>query len=149
MKLPKELINGIIIFVGITAYFLIIEILGFSFIHYLRVFNILIVYYGVYRTLSSNVKEGKLGYLTNMLSAGATAIIGVFLSVIGLTTFIYIKGGDRYLDSLSELFLFGGKPGVAEYCFGILFEGIVSAVMVVFIAMQFWRNKVIIKNSLR
>jgi hypothetical protein len=146
MKLQKELLNGSIIFLGITAYFIIIELLGFSYLHYLRVLNILIVYYGVHRVLSSNVHEGKLGYVYNLRSAGITALIGVALSVIGLIGYIYIRGGNTYLDSLSELFLFGGNPSVIEYCIGILFEGIASAIVVIFIAMQLWVDKVTIKN---
>jgi len=140
MKLTKELKNGIIIFALISIYFFIIELLNLSYVHYLRVFNILIVYYGVHRTLTSNAAEGKSGFIQNLLSAGLTAFIGIIMSVIGLIVFIYAKGGDAYLDSLSELFLFGGKPSVAEYCFGILFEGIASAVIVVFISMLLWKN---------
>ena len=146
MKLQKELLNGFYIFLGITLYFILIEILGFSYLHYLRVLNILIVYYGVHRMLTSNVSEGKLGYVYNLRSAGVTALIGVALSVIGLVAYIYIRGGKTFLDSLSNLFIFGGKPGVVEYCVGILFEGLVSALVVVFIAMQLWINKVTIKN---
>lgn len=141
MKLPKEFLNGILIFIGIAIYFIITEILNLSYIHYLRVFNVIIVYYGVHRTLTANAVEGVNGFIPNLISAGLTALIGVFSSVIGLIIFIYSKGGDVYLNSLSELFLFGGKPHVAEYCFGILFEGIASAVMVVFISMLLWKSK--------
>lgn len=141
MKLPKELLNGIIITIGIGALFLVLEILGYSKIYYLRILNVLIVYYGVHRTIKSNMSEGKSSYVDNLISAGLTAFIGIFLSIISLVTFIYIKGGDSYLDSLSEGFLFGGKPSINEYCIGLLFEGIASAVIVVFIAMQLWRSK--------
>ena len=112
MKLPKELLNGIIITIGIGALFLVLEILGYSKIYYLRILNVLIVYYGVHRTIKSNMSEGKSSYVDNLISAGLTAFIGIFLSIISLVTFIYIKGGDSYLDSLSEGFLFGGKPSI-------------------------------------
>ena len=141
MKLPKELINGIIIFVGIALYFLIMEFLGLSKIIYLRVFNAAFVFYGITRTLNSNIKEGKLGYVSNMLSAGITAIIGVLLSVAGLVTYIYLRGGDLYINNLSEEFLFGGRPSANEYCIGVLFEGVASAVIMIFVAMQLWRKK--------
>lgn len=141
MKLPKELLNGIIIAIGIAAFFLVMEILGLSKNYFLRILNVLIVYYGVHRTIKSNMLEEKTDYVSNLISAGLTAFIGIFISVIGLVAFIYIKGGSSYLDSLSEGFLFGGKPSINEYCIGILFEGIASAVIVVFIAMQLWRSK--------
>ena len=103
--------------------------------------NILIVYYGVHSTLKSNIAEGKTGYVSNLISAGTTAIVGVGLSIAGLVAFIYFKGGTDYLSTLSEGFLFGGKPSVNEYCIGLFIEAMASAVMVVFIAMQFWNNK--------
>lgn len=141
MKLPKELLNGILIFAGIAIFFLAMELLGLSKSYYLRILNVLIVYYGVHRTIQSNMTEENSSYVNNLISAGLTAFIGVFLSVIGLVAFIYIKGGSRFIDTLSEGFLFGGKPTINEYCIGLLFEGIASAVIVVFIAMQFWRSK--------
>lgn len=141
MKLPKELLNGILIAVGIAVFFLVMEILGLSNKFYLRFLNILIVYYGVHSTIKSNIAEGLTGYVSNLISAGLTAFIGVMISIAGLVTFIYIKGGTAYLNTLSEGFLFGGKPSVNEYCIGLFIEAIASAVMVVFITMQFWRSK--------
>lgn len=140
MKLPKELLNGILIFVGIAIYFFIMEFFGLSNILFLRAFNAAFVFFGVARTLKSNIKEGKTGYVSNLLSAGVTAIIGVLLSVAGLLTYIYVRGGNEYIDNLSEEFLFGGEPTANEYCIGVLFEGIASAVIMVFVAMQFWRK---------
>lgn len=141
MKLPKELLNGILIAVGIAVFFLAMELLGLSDQFYLRFLNILIVYYGVHSTIKSNIAQGKTGYVSNLISAGLTAIVGVGLSIAGLVTFIYLKGGTAYLSTLSEGFLFGGKPSVNEYCIGLFIEAMASAVMVVFIAMQFWSNK--------
>ena len=141
MKLQKELLNGILIAVGIAVYFLAMEVLGLSDKFYLRFFNIVIVYYGVHTTLKSNIEAGETGYVANMISAGLTAFIGIGLSIAGLATFIYIKGGTAYLSTLSEGFLFGGKPTVNEYCIGLFIEAMASAVMVVFIAMQFWNSK--------
>jgi hypothetical protein len=141
MKLPKELTNGLLIFIGIGLYFLIMDFFGLSKILYLRILNASFVYYGVSRTLRANFKEGKTGYVSNLLSAGITALLGVLISVAGLLTFIYLRGGDEYINNLSGEFLFGGNPSANEYCFGVLFEGIASAVIVVFVAMQLWRNK--------
>ena len=141
MKLPKELINGILIAVGIAIFFLAMEVLGLSDKFYLRFLNILIVYFGVHYTLKSNIAEGKKDYGDNLISAGLTAFTGVGISIAGLVAYIYIKGGTAYLSTLSEGFLFGGEPTVNQYCIGLLIEAIASAVMVVFIAMQFWRSK--------
>jgi len=147
MKIARELSNGIIIFAGIAIYFLVIEFFGLSHILYLRMFNALIVFYGVNRTLKANLAEAKSGYVSNLLSAGTTAILGVLLSVIGLFFYIYLRGGVNYIDTLSEDFLFGGKPTANQYCIGVLFEGLASAVIVVFITMQLWRNKTSTQDS--
>lgn len=141
MKLPKEFINGFIIFIGLAVYFFLMEIVGLTNNHYLRVFNVFIVYFGIYRTLKSNFKENEFGYMKNLVSSGLTATIGVLLSVIGLVLYIYYRGGQSYLNSLSEGFLFGGKPSVTEYIFGLLFEGIASGLIIVFLSMQYWQGK--------
>ena len=141
MKLPKEIINAIIIFIGISAYFLIIDLFNLSDILWLRMFNVLFVWYGVTRTLSYNVEHGKKDYAYNLFSAGTTAFAGVFLSIIGLVTYIHLRGGDDYVNNLSQDLLFGGKPSANQYCIGILFEGVASALIVVFVSVQYWRSK--------
>jgi hypothetical protein len=141
MKLPKELINAFIIFAGISIYFLVIDFLNLSDVLWLRMLNVLFVWYGVTRTLSSNVKEGRTGYGENLLSAAMTAFLGVFLSIIGLVAYIHLRGGDNYIKNFSEDLLFGGEPTANQYCLGILFEGIASALMVVFVSVQYWRRK--------
>jgi hypothetical protein len=141
MKIARELSNGIIIFAGIAIYFLVIEFFGLSHILYLKILNTLIVFYGVNRTLKANFAEGKKGYVTNLLSSGLTAVLGVLLSVGGLLLYIYLRGGDTYINTLSKDFLFGGNPTANQYCIGVLFEGLASAVIVVFVTMQLWRSK--------
>ncbi|WP_264520210.1 hypothetical protein [Flavobacterium sp. N1994] len=141
MKIARELSNGILIFVGIAIYFLVIEFFGLSHILYLKMANALFVFYGVNRTLKENFTEGKSGYVSNLLSAGLTAILGVLFSVGGLLLYIYLRGGDSYIDTLSKDFLFGGNPTANQYCIGVLFEGLASAVIVVFVTMQLWRSK--------
>ncbi|SFE47139.1 hypothetical protein [Flavobacterium xueshanense] len=141
MKLPKELINGFIIFIGIGFYFLLMELLGLADIYLLRLFNVLFVFYGTYRTLKSNFIEGKAVLVTNAVSALFTALTGIFLSIIGLIAYSYIKGGDAYVGSLSKTFLFGGEPSVMTYSISLLFEGIVSAVIVTFMLMLYWDTR--------
>ncbi|EIA09756.1 hypothetical protein [Flavobacterium frigoris] len=138
MKLPKELYNGVIIFIGIGLYFMLMELLGLANLYYLRLFNVLFVFYGTNRTLKMNYEEGKTVFAGNATSALLTSLIGVFLSVIGLITYSYIQGGDAYLASLSKTFLFGGSPSIMTYSISLLFEGIVSAVIISFMLMLYW-----------
>ena len=141
MKLPKELSNGLIIFIGIALYFLLMEILHLSNIFYLRLFNIVFIYYGVNRTLKSNYIEGKTYFADNAVSALMTALTGVLLSIMGLVAYIYSKGGDTYIQTLSDSLLFVGSPSVMTYNISLLFEGIVSAVIVTFTLMLYWKKK--------
>jgi hypothetical protein len=141
MKLPKELYNGVIIFIGIALYFLLMEVLHLSNLFFLRLFNIVFIYYGVNRTLKSNLKEGKTNFADNAISALMTSLTGVLLSIMGLVAYIYSKGGDEYIRTLSESLLFVGSPSVMTYNISLLFEGIVSAVIVTFSLMLFWKNK--------
>ena len=141
MKLPKELVNGFIIFIGIGLYFLLMEFLGLADMYFLRLFNILFVFYGTNKTLKSNFAEGKTILASNAVSALFTSLSGVFLSIIGLIIYIYIKCGAIYIETLSETFLFGGNPSIITYSASLLFEGIISAVLVTFMLMLYWDTR--------
>ncbi|WPR72103.1 hypothetical protein SLW70_02900 [Flavobacterium sp. NG2] len=139
--MSKEFFNGFLIFLGIGIYFLVIEFSGLANLYYLRFFNILFVFYGADRTLKSNFAEGKLMISENAISALFTALIGVFLSIIGLIAYSYMQGGDEYVQTLSKTLLFGGDPSIMTYSISLLFEGIVSAVIVTFILMLSWETR--------
>lgn len=141
MKLPKELLNGIVIFIGIGLYFLLMELLNLSDLYYLRMLNIAFVYYGANRTLQSNFREGKISFGSNAVSAFLTSLAGIFLSTAGLLAYIYAKGGDAYIQNLSETFLFVGTPTAVTYTITLLIEGIVSALIVTFTLMLYWKKK--------
>lgn len=59
MKLPKEIVNGFIIFLAIGIYFLLMQALNLSHLFYLRFLNVIFVFYGVNRTIQMNLSEGK------------------------------------------------------------------------------------------
>jgi hypothetical protein len=141
MKLPKELLNGSIIFIGITAYFLLMDVLGYGNSFYLRLVNIFFVFYGVNRTIRMNIEQGKKDFVSNAVSAIATSLVGVFLSIIGLVIYSYMQGGDEYVQSLSKTFLFGGNPSIFLYSISLLFEGIASSVIVALLLMLYWNNR--------
>jgi hypothetical protein len=141
MKLPKELINGFIIFIAIGAYFILMEFLGVADLYFLRLFNILFLFYGTQKTLKTNFNEGNTVLASNASSALKTSLTGIFLSILGLIAYSYLKGGDGYVESLSKTFLFGGNPSVITYSISLLFEGIVSAVVVTFILMLYWDTR--------
>lgn len=141
MKLSREFLNGIIIWIGISILFLLMKVLDLADVFYLRALNILFLYYGTNRTLKSNFAEGQNSLPKNAVSALKTALIGVFISIAGLVSYSYMQGGDKYVASLSASFLFGGQPTVMTYGVSLLFEGIVSAVIVTFTLMLIWKKR--------
>lgn len=141
MKLPKELWNGCIIFIGIAVFFITMSVLGLANLFYLRVLNVLFVFYGVNRTIKMNFAENKKEFVFNATSAMTTSIIGVVMSVFGLAIYSYLQGGDSYVQSLSKTFLFGGSPSIVSYSFSLLIEGIASSVIVTLLLMLYWNNK--------
>nr|WP_315141493.1 hypothetical protein [uncultured Flavobacterium sp.] len=116
-------------------------ILGYENVTFLRVFNIIFVFYGVNRTIQMNLAEGKKVFVTNAVSAMMTSLVGVLLSIIGLLIYSNMKGGDSYVQSLSETFLFGGNPTVNTYCISLLFEGIASTIIVTLLLMLYWNDR--------
>ncbi|KFF20438.1 hypothetical protein [Flavobacterium hydatis] len=141
MKLPKELYNGILIFLGIGVYFLLMNVLGLAHILYLRALNVAFVVYGVNRTIKMNLAEGETNAVSNAVSAMITSVIGVSLSILGLLIYSYARGGDAYVKTLSATFMFGGNPSVPTYCICLLFEGIASSVVITMLLMLYWNNK--------
>ena len=137
MTLSKEIKNGIGIFLGIGIYFLIIDAIGFRDVLYLRLLNVVFVFYGVNKTIQMNLKEGNKNFVSNAVSGGITSITGVVLSIVGLIIYSYMQGGDAYVETLSKTFLFGGNPSIVAYSISLLFEGVASSVIVVFFLMLY------------
>ena len=141
MKLPKELINGILIFIGIGIYFMSMNLAGLSNVFVLRLFNVVFILYGVNKTIVSNLIEGNKDFLSNAISAFSTSFIGVFFSILGLLAYSYLNGGDAFIQNLSKTFLFGGNPSVNIYCISLFIEGIASSVIVTLLLMLYYNNK--------
>lgn len=141
MKFPKEITNGFLIFLGISIYFLLMNVLGLAHLFYLRVLNVFFIFYGVNKTLKMNHHQGETNFVTNAISAMITSVVGVALSVLGLLIYSYARGGDAYVKTLSQTFMFGGNPSVPTYCICLLFEGIASSVIVTLMLMLLWNNK--------
>ncbi|MFD1605392.1 hypothetical protein ACFSJW_02235 [Flavobacterium artemisiae] len=141
MKLPKEIVNGLLIFVGIALFFLLMELLNLSNLFYLRLLNVLFILYGVNRTLKMNLAEGKNEFVPNAISATITSFTAVVVSIVALLIYSYAKGGNNYVKSLSEAFMFGGEPSVTSYCLSLFFEGTASCIIVTLLLMLYWNNK--------
>ena len=100
MKNKTVLQNGFLIFLGIGLFFLLMDFLGLASKNYLRSLNAFIVLYGIHKTIKYNYTKGKMDYFENLFSGFITGALGVFLGIVGLIAFIYIKGGESYLTTL-------------------------------------------------
>lgn len=143
MKTKRIVINGVISFIGIALFFLLMEAVGLADQVYLRLFNFVFVIYGVNRTIKSNVADGIRGYLKNLFAALFTALVSLGLGIVALMSYIEIKGGEPYLHSLAENYIFGGgEPSTYEFGIGLAIEGFAAAAIVAFTLMQYWKDKV-------
>ena len=143
MKLKKEFSNAVLIFIGVGVYFIILELAGLSNIYYLRLLNVVFVMFGVARTIKSNISEGKRDYLQNYISGFLTALFAVVLSVISLRIYVLARGGEAYVKEFSQVLWFGNNASLNDYCIGLLFEGLASSMLVVFVVMNYWNSKFI------
>lgn len=99
------------------------------------------IVYAVNNTIQHRIAHGEMNYVLNARAAMVTSIIGVFLSVIGLMFYSYMKGGEDYIQNLSQSFLFGGNPSINVYCISLFFEGVASSAMVTMFLMLYYNNK--------
>lgn len=143
MKNNVELKNGFLIFLGIGLFFLAMDFLGLANKNYLRALNAFIVLYGINKTIKTNLHNGVSNYLENFISGFKTGIIGVFLGIIGLIIYVYAKGGESYLSTLSETYFFIGKTNIIMYCSVLFFEGVASSLIGSFTLMQYWKDVVV------
>jgi len=143
MKVKKEIKNGYFIFICIGTYFLLMEFLGLSNLFYLRLLNVFFIIYAVNDTLKSRIAHGKKNFVPNAIAALITSLVGVSLSILGLLIYSYMRGGDDYINSLSETFLFGGNPSINMYCLTLFFEGMASSVIVTLLFMLYYNDKFI------
>jgi len=148
MKFKRELTNGILIFVLMGIYFLVIEMLKLSHLFYLRIFNLIFVVYGVNRTIKGNHDAGVRGYFTNLMGAIMTSMIGAILSIFALLIYLKAKGGAEYLNDHPMRYIFGGDTTSVEYfCIGLFFEASAASLAVSFCLMQYWKDKVEVINK--
>lgn len=143
MKFSRIIINGIIIFACIGAIFLIMEMLDLKEHIWLRLLNFIPVIWGINRTIKGNYNDHIDGYFTNFLSGMLTGIVSLVLGLISFMIYVEMNGGDAYLETFNESYIFGGgEPSVYQFCIGLFLEGAAASLIVSFMLMQFWKDKV-------
>lgn len=149
MTRSTEIKNGIIIFIGMVLYFLLMDVLGLSKYYYLRILNVFIILYGLNRTIKHNLSIGKTKYITNMISCVLTGLIGTVLSLLVLMITLSLKDNGAYLTHLSDAFKMANEVTEAEYIFGLLIQAVATVVVVSLIFMQYWKTKGVFKQEIK
>lgn len=148
MNFSRIVINGLIIYIGIALFFLLMELVGWSDQIYLRLVNFIFVIYGINKTIKSNYESHVNGYFTNLISGIFTAIVSLALGIfsfIGYIEYMGAKhgGSNEYLQRYVGSYIFGGgEPSLYQFCIGLTVEGVASSVIVSFALMQYWKDKV-------
>jgi hypothetical protein len=143
MKLSRVLVNGIIIFICIGLFFLLMEALHLSDQIYLRLLNFVFVIYGINRTIKQNYEDHINGYFTNILSAILTGLVSLGLGLAAFIAYVEYQGESDYLHRFAEAYIFGGgDPSLYQFVIGLALEGAAASVIVSFALMQYWKDKV-------
>jgi hypothetical protein len=143
MKASRIIINGIIIFICIGLFFLLMDAVGASHIIYLRLVNFVFVIWGINKTIKSNFNDNLNGYFSNIASAILTGLVGLVLSVLAFMVYSEYKGGEKYLQNFASDYIFGGgNPSPSQFGIGLFIEGLAASVIVSFALMQYWKDKV-------
>ncbi|TRW26777.1 hypothetical protein FMM05_05210 [Flavobacterium zepuense] len=143
MKASRIIINGILIFVAMGAFFLLMQVFGLHRNVYLRLVNFVFVIYGINRTLQGNFKDNINGYFTNIASAILTGVLSLVLGVFAFMLYAEAQGGEAYLQEFADTYIFGGSnPSPYQFGVGLFIEGLASSVIVSFALMQYWKDKV-------
>ncbi|MDG1806004.1 hypothetical protein [Flavicella sp.] len=141
MDTSKIIINNALkIFFGIVAYFFLMKVLGLENITELRLFNFLIVVWGVNSAIKQNLyRNHNNTYLTNLsigFSTSFFAVLAVAFSLIFYITFIDFG----LLGIMENSSVWGKNLSLGKVIFAILIEGLASSVICTFIIMQYWKK---------
>lgn len=130
---------------GLVAYFLLMKLVGLVHIIELRFLNGIIMAIGVSMAIRAYKYKvhGKIGYFSGLGVGTLTAIVATTL--FAALMLLYIKvAGESLVEVLSAERYFGDRvqstPGVVVFSV-LMLEGVISGVMIAFIAMQYFKQK--------
>ena len=136
---------GLIVFVGLTAYFLLMKTVGLFEIHELRALNFFILFAGVWKGLTSQRKTGHLSYFEGIALGSLIALIAVI--PFALFIFFYLQIDTQFMDKIIATEAFGEFLNPYILSFLIAFEGGISGVLVSFGMMQYLKKSSLISVS--
>ncbi|GAB3196048.1 hypothetical protein ABID22_001703 [Pontibacter aydingkolensis] len=136
---------GLLTAAGLIAYFLLMRLVGLTHIVELRFLNGIIMAIGITMAIRAlKIKEkGNIGYFSGIACGTITAIVGT--TIFAALMLVYLKiGGQSLVEVLSADRYFGehvqSTPGVVVFSV-LMLEGVISGVLISFIAMQYFKQK--------
>jgi hypothetical protein len=135
---------GLLTAAGLIGYFLLMTLLGLSHIVELRFLNGVIMAIGItmaIRAYKISV-HGQIAYLQGFGVGTITAVVATTLFAALMVLYIKIAG-EALINTLSTQQYLGDKvlstPGVVVFIV-LMLEGVISGVMISFIAMQWFKR---------
>ncbi|MCC5924880.1 MAG: hypothetical protein JJT77_13940 [Crocinitomicaceae bacterium] len=129
--------NGILIWLLLGSYFLLLDMLGLSDFAYLKIVNILIIMIGVNLTLRHFAKKDD-NYGVLFGKGIKTAFIGVALALLSLVFYFEVLLGGVDISQYSTTII--PTTSLSQYVLALFAEGLATAVIVVFVLLQYWKN---------
>ncbi len=131
---------GLLTFLGLIAYFLVMKLVGLMHIVELRVLNLFILSYGVWLAIKQYIKdsEDKFVYLQ-------TLALGVFVSLVAVLPFaififFYMTWDAQFMQMIIANEWFGEYLNPYIISFLIFFEGILSGFFIAYTLMQYMKK---------
>lgn len=134
------LIGGIIVFIGLVAYFIIMNAMGLEHNLELRALNIIIMGAGVFYAIKSLKEKNKdFDYFKGI---GAGMITAVSSSIaFSIFIFIYLLSNPEFLQEIQKVEPFGNYLNAFLISFIIIMEGSGSGVFLSYGVMQWYKKR--------
>jgi hypothetical protein len=134
------LVSGLMVFIGLVAYFLIMEAVDLEHNLELRALNIIIMGAGVlYSIKSIKEKNEDFDYFKGIGTGMFTAVSSSFAFAIFI--FIYLISNPEFLQEIKDVEPFGGYLNAFLISFIIIMEGAGSGFFLSFGIMQWYKKR--------
>lgn len=136
---------GLLTAAGLTAYFLLMLLLGLMHVIELRFLNGIIMAVGVVLAIKAfkSVSDGEFSYFSGIGTGMITAVVGTVLFAAFMVIYAKIGGGELIGMLSAERYIgerVASTPGIVIFSV-LLLEGVISGFMISFIAMQYFKRR--------
>lgn len=137
---------GLFTSLALIVYFLSMKVLGLEDVFYLRFLNFIIIIFGVYALIKSEVKRPQANYISTLVNGISMTVVTVLSFLIFLA--IYIKVFDpSFIKILEQSKIWGNQLTVVQASIAIFIEGMASGVVITFAWLQYFKNSFTTVNT--